>query len=162
MDINSLESKLTRSTQIVWPNSTSQGEKRTTTAITRIITEIQENATNTQLKDIKGIIGYSPLIDFQNFDFVNNIPTEYLHSICIGLVKRLLELCFNVGDLRTRITNRKLSSTTKFNEIMTCIRVPREFSRRCRKLDFSVLKAQELRNILLFFSQLFLSAWNQP
>ena len=35
MDINSLESKLTRSTQIVWPNSTSQGEKRTTTAVTR-------------------------------------------------------------------------------------------------------------------------------
>ena len=30
-------------------------------------------------------------------------------------------------------------------------KVPREFSRRCRKLDLSVLKAQELRNIVLFY-----------
>ena len=34
---------------------------------------------------------------------------------------------------------------------MSNIKVPREFSRRCRKLDFSVMKAQEMRNILLFF-----------
>ena len=99
----------------------------------------------------KGIVGPSPLLTFQNFDYVHGIPTEYLHSVCIGLIKRLLELCFNIGDQRTRNITRKLSSINKFNDSMSSVKVPREFSRRCRKLDFSVMKAQEFRNIILFY-----------
>ena len=36
--------------------------------------------------------------------------------------------------------------------------MPREFSRRCRTLDFSVLKAQEMRNIILFFYPIILQS----
>ena len=74
-----------------------------------------------------------------------------MHSICIGLVKRLLELTFNIGLTRTRLTSRKLSAPTDFNSQMKKQKVPREFFRRARQLDFGVLKAQEMRNIILFF-----------
>ena len=145
--INQTINKLSKSTQIVWPKACN-GEPRTSQIITEIVQELNDS---NNLKDIKGIVGKSPLLDFQTFNYVHGIPTKYLHSICIGLVKRLLELCFNVGDLHTRITTSKLATINKFNTAMASIKVPREFSRRCRKLDFSVLKAQEFRNILIFY-----------
>lgn len=37
-----------------------------------------------------------------------------------------------------------------FNELMKYVKVVREFSRRIREFDFAVLKAQEMRNIILF------------
>ena len=148
-DLKSQQMKLTKSTQIVWPSTSSNGEQRSEAAIRGILEEIRETG-----QEIKGIVGPSPLMDFQDFNFVYGISTEYLHSVCIGLVKRLLELCFNVGELRTRITNRKLSNCETYNAKMSFIKVPREFSRRGKKMDFSVLKAQELRNIILFFSLL--------
>ena len=67
----------------------------------------------------------------------------------------MIELTFNVGETRKRITNRELSSSEKYNSLMSSIRVPREFSRRIRKLDFAVFKAQEFRNVILFFPNCF-------
>ena len=64
---------------------------------------------------------------------------------------RLIELTFLVGENRTRNTHRRLSHPSSFNEIMKKIKVTREFPRRARELDFSVLKALEMRNIILFF-----------
>ena len=74
-----------------------------------------------------------------------------MHSLCLGVTKRLLELTFNVGEKRYRRTTRKLSSRTDYNILINSCQVPREFSRRCRNLDLSVMKAQEYRNVVLFF-----------
>lgn len=82
---------------------------------------------------------------------------EYLHSVCIGVVKRLVELTFSVGDVRPRITKRKLSNPETFNKLMSLILTPKEFPRRARDLDFSVFKATEFRNILIFYFPLVIS-----
>ena len=74
-----------------------------------------------------------------------------MHLVCLGVVKRLTELTFNVGTNRERITKRKLSSTKQFNELMSKTKVFYEFSRRARDLDFAVFKAEEFRNMVLFF-----------
>lgn len=74
-----------------------------------------------------------------------------MHVGCLGVIKRMLELTFLVGEKRTRVTSRRLSPPSMFNDLMKVIKVVREFSRRVRDLDFAVLKAQELRNIVLFF-----------
>lgn len=63
----------------------------------------------------------------------------------------MIELTFAVGENRTRATTRRLTPASVFNDIMKKIKVHREFSRRARALDFSVLKAQEMRNICIFF-----------
>ena len=147
------KSKLSTQTNIVWPSNSKNGELRTREAVQEVYSKLSTGLKCNQ--DVrKGINGVSELYNYPGFDYINSIPTEYMHSICIGLVKRLLELTFNVGKNRYRITTRKLSPPAKYNYEMKSQKVPREFSRRSRNLDFGVLKAQEMRNILIFFSQL--------
>lgn len=62
----------------------------------------------------------------------------------------MLELTFSVGENRTRLTTRRLTPPSVFNDLIKDVKVFREFSRRVRELDFGVLKAQEMRNIILF------------
>ena len=138
---------------IVWPANTMNGELRTKEKTVQIVEEI-EAGHNLTPAEKKGIKGRSPLLDLDYFDYVIHIPTEYMHLVPLGVVKRLIELCFNVGESRPRVKKRPLTSTSLFNECMKAVKMFREFSRRARKLDLSVMKAQELRNIILFFLQL--------
>lgn len=135
---------------IVWPASTSDGEPRTKEKIVRIIEKIEAGEELSQ-NEKKGIKGRSLLLDIEDFDFVVNVHCEYMHLVPLGVVKRLIELCFSVGESRTRITKRPLTSPSVFNELMKCIKMPREFPRRARKLDLAIMKAQELRNVILFY-----------
>lgn len=73
-----------------------------------------------------------------------------MHSVCCGVCRRLVELCFQVGETRVKESKRKLTPPQVYNEIFFLILLPREFGRRCRNLDFAVMKASEFRNILLF------------
>lgn len=82
---------------------------------------------------------------------MNDMPVEYLHGFCLGVVKRQVILTFNVGEIRQRNTTRRLSSASDFNNKMSKIKVFRECSRRARNLDISVLKGQEYRNIIILF-----------
>ena len=74
-----------------------------------------------------------------------------MHLTCLGVVKRLISLTFNVGESRKRVTKRKLSEVSDFNKMISTEQVVREFSRRLRNMDFGVMKAQEFRNIILFY-----------
>ena len=125
--------KTSMSNKIVWPPATSFGTLRTKEAIQEIYDKM--NCARETLTDplspseCKGIVQQSLFFSIPNFDFVQGIPTEYLHSVCIGLIKKLIELCFNVGENRKRITTRELLSANSFNTYMSHVRVPREFSR---------------------------------
>ena len=142
--------KKSKYSHIVWPASTVNGEIRTKDKILDIVEQLESGYELDQLER-KGIKGRSLLLNLDNFDYVNCIITEYMHLVCLGVVKRLLELTFSVGEKRTRITKRPLTSPQEFDEAMKRIKVFHECSRRARKLDLSVMKAQELRNILLFY-----------
>lgn len=144
-------------TQLTWPASTMNGRPRTVTSIRRIVNDIEESELPLDKHYVKGIKGRSVLMDQPNFDMITDSPCEYMHSVCLGAVKRLVELSFKVGENRSRITTRKLSCPTLYNNLIKDVRVPREFSRRCRKLDLSVFKAQDFRNLLLFFFPIVLS-----
>ena len=136
--------------QLIWPSSTMNGDPRTKENILEIVQKI-ENGDILTKDEKKGIVGKSPFLDLDYFDLVRDIPAEYLHGGCIGVVKRLVSLTFNVGITRPRVTKRKLTPTSVFNYLMSKIKGTREFSRRARTLDFSVFKAQEFRNIVLFY-----------
>ena len=135
---------------LAWPFCTHNGTLRT---IERIV-EITQRIANCEIlsrDEAKGFWGTSHFLTQENFDFIQNIPAEYMHSGCLGVVKRLVELTFNVGANRKRNTNRKLSDVSLFNQLISKIKSTREFSRRLRNLDFGVMKAQEFRNIGLFY-----------
>ena len=137
--------------KVVWPYSTSKdAEPRTKENVLAIVNRI-ENDENLTSEQCKGVVGRSPLLNLENFDFVLDVPTEYLHSMCLGCIKRLVELTFNVGLTRPRNTKRKLTAVSVFNALIADIKGPCEFSRRVRDLDFSVWKGQEFRNLALFF-----------
>ena len=136
-------------TNVVWPSSTVISEERTTEQIEDICNLLDVSIAKNS-DELKGIKGPSELLTYPDFDYVTSIPTEYMHSVCIGLVKRLLELTFKTGKNRARTTTNKLADPSKYNFHMKKQKVPREFSRRSRSLDLTLLKAQEMRNICLF------------
>ena len=135
---------------IVWPSSTSNGPKRTEEKILEIVDKLDADEV-LSLDDAKGILGHSLLLDIPYFEFILHSPAEYLHSTCLGVSKKMIELTFNVGQTRSRNTTRKFSSPQQFNKSMSSIKCPRESSRRARSLDFAVMKGQEFRNITLIF-----------
>lgn len=139
--------------QLTWPASTMGGSLRTASGIQEIADEIERNPDilKTDPEFCKGIKGKSHMLNQPNFDIVTDIPCEYMHLLCLGVVKRMIELNFKVGDNRETKTKRKLSNPHLFNVLIKLLQVPREFSHRCRNLDFGVMKASEFRNILLFF-----------
>ena len=139
--------------QLTWPASTMGGKLRTVDSIREICDEIERNPqiAKTDPDYCKGIKGKSILLDQPFFNIVTDCPCEYMHLVCLGTVKRMVELNFKVGENRPRNTKRKLTCPKLFNEKIKSVQVFRESSRRCRNLDFGVMKASEFRNILLFF-----------
>ena len=139
-----------QSTNVVWPANTMNGQLRTKEDTLDIVERI-ESGEEMSNNEKKGIKGRSLLLNLDYFDYILSMPTEYMHLVCLGGVKRLLELTFSVGESRYRNTKRPLSPPHLFNELMRNTKVVHESSRRARKLDLSVMKAQELRNLLIFF-----------
>lgn len=137
--------------KLVWPFSTMTGRLRTTDLIKYVVNKIERSPIELDKHETKGFKGKSHFLYLENFHFIDCIPAEYMHCGCLGTVKRLVELTFNVGEKRDTPSKRKLTDTKEYNIIIKTIQVFREFSRRCRSLDPSVIKAQEYRNMILFF-----------
>ena len=135
---------------IVWPFSTYVGEPRTHENMREIVNRIEREG-KLPPDEAKGVVGKSPFWDLPYFSFVSDVPCDYLHCVCLGVGKSLIKLTFQVGEAWPRNTKRKLSNPSQFNKLMLTILVVREFSRRNRALDFSVMKAQEFRNHTCFF-----------
>jgi len=95
-------------------------------------------------------LGRSILLNIPHFDIVSHIPLDYMHMICIGVVKKLIKLWIS-GPLKTRcLSSQKIKNISKS---LLNIRhfIPREFARRPREIqDFAQWKATELRQFLLY------------
>ena len=156
-ELTDIEKKLKpKRSNIVWPKSTANGRPRTHEEIFEIIQKI-ENGQQMSHDEAKGVAGRSLFFDLPNFDYVKDITVDYLHLVCLGVVKKCVELTFSVGENRQRNTRRPLSSPSLFNRLISNIKVVREFNRRVRDLDFAVYKGQEFRNLLLFFFPIILN-----
>ena len=105
----------------VWPSCTYNKPLRTKSNMIEIVEKLENQESDDPLsrEELKGVIGHSIMLDLEYFDFVHSIPTEYMHLVCLGVVKRLTELTFNVGLNRPRNSKRKLSSTKEFNFLMS-------------------------------------------
>ena len=133
--------KKKKTSHIVWPANTRNGELRTKDKVLQIVEQIeaQEEEGEMLASEKKGIKGRSLLLDIDHFDYIKGMPTEYMHVVALGGVKRLLEVTFSVGENRQRNIKTPLSSPDTFNELMKDVKVFKESSRRIRKLDMSVM-----------------------
>ena len=78
-----------KQTHSVWPESTSNGTLRTKEEILRIVESLEEyGREQLTADDVKGVIGRSLLLDVEGFDIVSGVPAEYMHTGCLGVVKR--------------------------------------------------------------------------
>ena len=136
--------------QLAWPFSTMNALLRTNDLIRYTVRKIARNE-NLDKHEKNGFKGVSHFLSIPNFNFIDSISAEYMHSVCLGVGKRLIELTFDVGEARSKTSKRKLSKPNTFNELIKKIQSLREFNRRCRNLDVGIIKAQEYRNYILFF-----------
>lgn len=93
--------------------------------------------------------GITPLI-LLPINITETICLDYMHNICLGMVKKLIEFCVKgkkdicLTDLNKEKINIELAVLRSY--------VPIEFSRLPRPLnDFNFWKATELRHFLVYF-----------
>lgn len=93
--------------------------------------------------------GKSILSDIPNCGMITHIPLDYMHLICIGVVKKMLKFWIS-GPLKVRLPTHLVSSISK-ELIEKRTSIPMEFVRKPRELSFlSLWKATELRQFLLY------------
>jgi len=95
----------------------------------------------------------SILSDLPGVNMVDAFALDYMHLVCIGVMKKLIQLWMNKGPLNVRIP----SSVVKIisDQLVSFKKsIPCDFSRKPRALnELPRFKATELRQILLYTGQ---------
>ncbi|KYN01125.1 hypothetical protein ALC62_08080 [Cyphomyrmex costatus] len=94
-------------------------------------------------------IGYSILNSIPGFLPINNTPLDYMHLICLGVVKKIILLWIK-GPLSIRLSVRTIN---RISHLLILLRntTPNDFARRPRSMkDVKQWKAVEFRNFLLY------------
>ncbi|XP_067216038.1 uncharacterized protein [Linepithema humile] len=89
------------------------------------------------------------LLSISHFKPVTNVPLDYMHVVCLGIVRKKLYLLLN-GELHYRLSHRVVDEISTRLTYLRCY-IPVEFARKPRKLDCVKLwKATEYRLLLLY------------
>lgn len=98
--------------------------------------------------DIEHHKGESPLVSLP-IDMVDDIPYDYMHSVCLGVMKRLI-FFWMCGSVLTKLTPTLINLVNqKLFLFSMCF--PLDFSRKPREISlFKYWKATEFRSFLLF------------
>lgn len=95
-------------------------------------------------------LGHSILTDIPNFDIVNQIPLEYMHLICLGVMRKLLYLWLSKSKQPYSLNAQSIQRLSILLED-TALFVPNEFARKSRSLQLiKYFKATEYRLLLLY------------
>lgn len=89
------------------------------------------------------------LLNIPYFKPITNVPLDYMHLICLGIMRKLLNLWLH-GGMQYRLQHRAVDEiSTRLITLKPSI--PIEFARKPRRLDYLKLwKATEYRLILLY------------
>ena len=80
---------------------------------------------------------------------ITQFPSDYMHLVCLGVVRKLMFLCFK-GPLHVRIGPRNVKKLSD-KLIGATMFVPKEFARKPRSVtEFERYKATEFRQFLLY------------
>lgn len=91
------------------------------------------------------------MIALTDFDIINGFAIDYMHSVLLGIVRKLMSLWFDQRNYREKYYIRK--HIEEVNKRIQQIHLPTEIQRRPRSLnERSNWKANELRSWLLIYS----------
>lgn len=90
----------------------------------------------------------SPLLELP-IDMINHFPIDYMHNVCLGVVRKLLN-CWVGGNLKVRLSGRlTLLLSSKLLHLKD--HIPKEIIRKPRALsELPRFKATEFRTFLLY------------
>lgn len=99
------------------------------------------------------------LKEIPRMDLIQNVPLDYMHLICLGIVKKLIFLWIESGPLSIRLRPRYVENISK---LLTDIqkKTPHDFGRKPRALsDYRQWKAIEFRTFLLYTGPVVLQSY---
>lgn len=85
-----------------------------------------------------------------SIDMINNFPLDYMHLLCLGVMKKLLVTWIRNRSLKTKLSAKNIENiSNNLVSLRKC--TPCEFNRTARGLDvISFWKATEFRTFLLY------------
>ena len=91
----------------------------------------------------------SPLVKIKNLDMIQNFPLEYMHLVCLGVVKRIISYWVE-GPLLLRLLKKIIYKIS--TRILSFAKIfPSDFSHKPRTLkEFKYFKATKFRSFLLY------------
>lgn len=103
----------------------------------RLLTDVDHNKGKSALHDL-------------SFDSVQQVPFDYMHLVCLGVVKKVIEsVVFGKCNPQKLPVLKKNILSNRFTTLQ--LYCPREFARNPRGLDqFNNFKATEFRQLLLY------------
>nr|XP_047125729.1 uncharacterized protein LOC124807648 [Hydra vulgaris] len=91
----------------------------------------------------------SPFLEL-SFGMVSSFPLDYMHLVCLGVVKRMINQWVH-GSKKKQCLSKTSLTTLSEKLVLFKQHVPKEFSRKPRSiLEFKRWKATELRQFLLY------------
>lgn len=95
-------------------------------------------------------LGECPKVNIPNFDLVAQVSLDYMHLMCLGVVKKLFKL-WTTDRLSVRLQNRNLCLISNRFLKHVSVFVPLEFQRKLRSLMvYKQWKATEFRQLHLY------------
>lgn len=94
----------------------------------------------------------SPFMEL-DIDMIAQFPFEYLHTVCLGVGKKILYIWLKGVSRFNKLGKLNPSDIAKISDRLAAVSAtqPSEFQRRCRSLKFvSDFKGTEFRNLLLY------------
>ncbi len=130
-----------------FPSSTFGARLRTDGELRRVAEALE--AGGEMEEDACGVKGYSPLKDVPGLDLVRDVPTEAMHLIALGVVRRMLKCTYNVGQKMA--VAHKPADVEQLNCLLAKCKGLTNFNRQPRNFDPAVWKAAEYRNFVLAY-----------
>jgi len=99
---------------------------------------------------LQGLTGKSVLLQIPGFDITKDLPVDYLHMFCLGVMRQTLKQTFDCGTPRTPGCTYRRASAARFNDGYSKVKVPTEQQRKTRPLQVGVWKGSEYKLLGLF------------
>lgn len=94
-------------------------------------------------------LGMSPLLQLLGIDMVTSFPIDYMHAVCLGVMKKLLNSWVG-GSLSVRLSANSVRAISKRLESLKSF-IPSEFNRKPRGLnELARWKATEFRMFVVY------------
>lgn len=99
-----------------------------------------------------GVKGTSCLMALPEFDIINSFSTDYMHSVFLGVVKRLLNIFLGNLKVNTQFKHLTRQQQAELNRRITSLQPYSKISHRPRSLDDkAVFRAIEYKYLLFYY-----------